>query len=89
MGEDKEEKKVNPRAENSAQSSPANNSNQTNKFDIQFAETEDIGKPKNSNVTPPGKINKIKIDKINKMVNLCFSQKAKHLAMKTALIFHW
>ena len=66
MGEDKEEKKVNPRAENSAQSSPANNSNQTNKFDIQFAETEDIGKPKNSNVTPPGKINKIKIEQIMK-----------------------
>ena len=66
MGEDKEEKKVNPRAENSAQSSPANNSNQSNKFDIQFAETEDIGKPQKSNVTPPGKINKIKIEQIMK-----------------------
>jgi hypothetical protein len=66
MGEDKEEKKVNPRAENSAQSSPANNSNQSNKFDIQFAETEDIGKPRKNNVTPPGKINKIKIEQIMK-----------------------
>ena len=66
MGEDKEEKKVNPRAENSAQSSPANNSNNSNNFDIQFAETEDIGKPKKTSVTPPGKINKIKIEQIMK-----------------------
>ena len=66
MGEDKEDKRFDPRAENSAQSSPANNSNQTNKFDIQFAETDDIGKPQNSSVTPPGKINKIKIEQIMK-----------------------
>ncbi len=66
MGEDKEEKKVNPRAENSAQSSPANNSNNSNNFDVQFAETEDIGKSKKTSVTPPGKINKIKIEQIMK-----------------------
>ena len=35
--------------------------NHSNNFDIQFAETEDIGKTKKTSVTPPGKINKIKI----------------------------
>lgn len=67
MAEDKEEKKVSPSAESSAQSSSAKNSDSSRKIEVQFAETDEIGKQKNkNNVTPPGKINKIKIEQIMK-----------------------
>lgn len=65
MAENNEERnKFNNNAENSASSSSAQNSN---KFNIEFAETnESLTKDKANSQTPPGKIDRKKIERIKK-----------------------